>query len=282
MAPSKLAIHVLPDSNPENTISMIRVLAENPDLSFETSKDLVDFLKDQGVNANDWVQSTATSMGILERGAKNTHLSSMGMVLGRLREDVRGDLLHFLMYSGWNPTKPLEFLQSWAYRACCDHYWQARDMELTSAYLDNLVENTINIARDAFTAMNVGDFEEISFSRKSLTGVHKWLEALHPEVLPDKGKRFVRRAFCPPELLVMAIGHVLKDESAVIGTDILLTREKRESLCRICLLAPEYLDRTLDWTINTFPSLLAPGTSAGFYGRFVRLSKIPSFEDIVR
>lgn len=287
MASDKLAIHILPDSNPQNISEMILRFANDEELKFSSSKELVEYLRADGVNANDWVQSTSTSMGILIKVDGKIQLSVAGRALNYVSEGIRGDLLHFLMYSGWDSHRPLDFLQSWGYRNCCDRYWFDGDVLLTSTYLDRQVEETINEARESFTLINVNEFDEISFSRRSLTGAHKWLLALQPQVLhpnssDSKDRTFRRRDFCPPELVVLALGWVLRDETTVTGVDILLTREKREALCKICLLSPEALDRVLDWAIPTFPNLISPGTRAGSYGRFVRLHKIPTVEDVVR
>lgn len=287
MAAIKLNIHIQPDANPENISRTIALLSIDPDLVFPTQKELLEILEENAIGSRIELPSTATSMGILEKADGAIRLSPNGNALARIREEVRGDLLHFLIYSGWDNRHPLDFLQSWGYRNCCDRYWLEGEAHLTSAYLDRQVEETINEARDAFIAMNVKEFDEISFSRKSLTGAHKWLLALQPQVLhpntPDaKDRVFRRRDFCPPELAVLALAWVLRDESTVTGVDILLTREKRETLCKVCLLSPEALDRVLDWAIPTFPALISPGTRAGSYGRFVRLHKIPTVEDVIR
>jgi len=34
--------------------------------------------------------------------------------------------------------------------------------------------------------------------------------------------------------------------------------------------------------IPIFPQVIAPGTTAGFYGRFVRLHKLPQLADVIR
>jgi len=283
----KLNIHVQPDANPDNTLKMIELLATDPDQLFLMQKDLLNLLTENNITSRVELPSTAEDMGILTKVDGKIRLSQNGYALTQVREEARNDLLHFLMYSGWDARRPLEFLQSWGYRNCCDRYWTAGEIQLTSVYLDRQVEETINEARATFTAMNVGVFDEISFSRKSLTGAHKWLLALQPPVLhpnsPEaKDRIFRRRGFCPPELVVMALAWVMRNETTVADVDILLTPEKREALCRVCLLAPEALDRVLDWAIPTFPNLLAPGTRAGAYGRFVRLHKIPTLQDVIR
>lgn len=282
-----LAIHVLPDSNPTNVLEMIHHLSLEPDLSFTSSKELVEYLRDGGANANDWVQSTSASMGILEKLSGAISLSDLGHSIAKIREDIRGDLLHFLLYTGWKASDPRDFNQSWGYRTCCDRFWAQGEVELTGGYLDRVVEEIITDARETFVNLNVTDFDEISFSRKSLTGVIKWLLALEPQVLypntaDSKERTFRRRDFCPPELLVLALAWVLRDEREVTGVDILLTREKRDAICRACLLNPESFDRALDWAIPTFPAILSTGTSAGFYGRFIRLHKVPTIQDVVR
>ena len=123
-------------------------------------------------------------------------------------------------------------------------------------------------------------FEDVSFGRKSLIGAQKWLAAVSPPVVT--GKIFRRRTFCPPELLLLALGHVLKDEQPIVDVDILLTHEKREAICQVCLLEPDMFERTLDWSMSVYPGLIQEGTTAGFYGRFVRLSTLPMIEDIQR
>lgn len=277
---NSLAIHILPDSNPNNVSEMIRQLNKDPDLHFDTAKVLIEYLRECGQSTNEWVQSTASSMGIVERSDTGLHLSQNGSALGKIRDDAIYDLMHFLMYTGWNDKKPSEFLQSWAYRSVCDQYWQMGHTELSSDYLDRQVAEIIDVAQSVFSEMNIGNFDEISFSRKSLRGAHNWLEAVNPPVID--GKIFKRRSFCPPELVMMALGYTLRDEDNIVGIDILLTQEKRELISKICLLEPDALDRALDWSMPIFSNLITPGTTAGFYGRFVRLSRIPSLEDMIR
>lgn len=280
MATHPLAIHVLPDSNPSNVWGLVTLLSKSPSLVFDSSKELVDFLTESGVNANAWVQSTSASMGLLTKGEEGICLSMDGFALSEVRDDARGDLLHFLVYTGWSKDRPKEFLQSWAYRLVCDRYWERGTVELTSDMKKHQVGEVINLAQIEFMQMDVGDFDEISFSGKSLRGIYNWLEAVSPPVITND--TFSRRTFCPPELVIMAIGWVLREENNTVGIDILLTPEKREAICKICLLEPDALDRVLDWALPIFGHIITPGTQAGFYGRFIRLHKIPQFKDLVR
>lgn len=286
MAAIKLATHIQPEATPANVTELVLLLAKSQQ-SFETVEDLLTFAESEGVGNRTEIQSTAANMGLLDKANRKISLGSGGRAFANLREEARSDVLHFLIYSGWNIHDPLEFLPSWAYRDCCDRYWEVGTVSLTSDYLDRQVQETINKAREIFEAMNVGEFSEISFSRKSLNGAHNWLTALRPPVIEKANDKkssgnFNRRDFCPPELLMLALGYVLRDEVDAIGVDVLLTREKRALLCRVCLLEPDSLDRALDWAIPIFPNLIKPGTSAGFYGRFIRLNKLPTLADLAR
>ena len=278
MAASKLLIHIPPDANPSNITDLVCRSAQCPDKMFGTVSELTSFLSQHNVSSRTEIPSVATNMGLLEKNKEGICISSTGLALVNIRNDSKGDLLHFLMYSGWSPNEPMQFLPSWAYRHCCLRYWHEGKIELTPEYLNKQVGEMIAEAPVAFSQL--GEFGGVSFSRKSLTGAHYWLSALHPPVLD--GKTFSLRSFCQPELLVLALGYVLRDDHEVTGIDILLSREKRYGVCQVCMLEPEHLDRTLDWALTTFPEIIEPGTTAGSYGRFIRLNKLPTINDVVR
>lgn len=277
MASSKLTVHIPPDANPSNVLQMILVLIENQGIRFGTAAELLQYLEEKGISNRTEIQSTAVALGILRRGESQICLSENGISVARARSEVYGDLLHFLLYTSWSDTAPLEFLQSWSYRECCLRYWREGRVELTPEYLDRQVSEFNAYAPQAFA--HLGEFSDVSFSRKSLTGAYNWLSALNPPVV--QGRVFERRTFCPPELVILALGYAVRDEQGVTEYDVLLTREKRETICQVCLLEPNHLDRTLDWAMSVFPQLTSPGTKSP-YGRFVRLHKLPSIEDILR
>lgn len=283
MAANKLSIHIPHDTSaaPETMLVLIDELSRNSDKSFETSKSLQDYLMEtRGTPNRSELVAAARNLGILHDSKEGLRITKLGISISKIRGDTQKDLLHFLFYSGWSDHMPKNFLPSWAYRYICNTYWEKGQIHLDNDYLDQQVGETINVAHSTFSQLNVGEFDEIAFSRQSIRGAHNWLEALNPPVIEDK--IFRRRSFCPPELLLMAIGFALKGEDNSIGVDILLTPEKRDLINRICLLEPDAFDRVLDWTMPIFANLIAPGTMAGFYGRFIRLNRIPTLGDMVR
>ncbi|MFZ4829189.1 MAG: hypothetical protein ACOYLB_17700 [Phototrophicaceae bacterium] len=207
-------------------------------------------------------------------------LTEYGSVLAQIREEAFNDLLHYFMYTGWSEKHPDHFLQSWAYRQCSDQYWELEAVKLTTTFSKKQVSDIANLVDEVFPLLGVQDYPEISFSTKSINGVHKWLEALDPPVLVDKS--YKRRTFCQPELMLMALAYVLRDDADIYETDVLLTPEIRDQLCRITHLDPNALDATLDWALPAYPKLVAPGTTAGFYGRFVRVRRLPKLVDMIR
>lgn len=279
MAATKLALHVPPDANPSNVSEMLLLLAAEL-RRFDSVRDLLTFTESQGIGSRTEMQSIATDMGLLDKTNSGIGLSDSGLAFSNVREDARADILHFLMYTGWQHNHPLEHLPSWAYRYCCDKYWDLDNVTLDTDYSDRLVEEVINFARAKFMSLGTESFDEISFSRKSLSGAKRWLDAVQPSVI--EGNTFSRRSFCPPELMMLALGYSVQDESDVAESDVLLSRDRRELICRACLLEPNALDKTLDWAISVFPHLVEPGTSAGTYGRFVRLHKLPTLQDLAR
>ncbi len=279
MASVNLPIHVPPDANPEQLLRFVATLAEHPELTVESIAELTGFLASEGLSTRTEVQQTAAQLGLLGRADNEIKLTTLGCTLMQLKETIRKDILHFLFYTGWQSEAPSTFLPSWAYRAVCDDYWARQQVELEGAFLDRRVSEIVSQTEQYFREIGLVDFNEVSFGRKSLTGIKKWLEAVDPPVIEDN--TFTRRAFCPPELLLLALGWVVGQEG-LPDTDVLLSHQTREAICRVCLLEPTAFDRALDWMIPIFPQVIAPGTTAGFYGRFVRLHKLPQLADVIR
>lgn len=280
MAATKLAVHIPTETEPTNITQLTTLLSEHSDLAFSTGKGLQEFAGTIGLSTRQEIRIIAAQLGLLVNTGDSIALSDTGQIFAGLKDNIKSDILHFFFYTGWDKSAPLEFLPAWSYRVLSDDYWGQQEVVLDGDYLESRVQEIINRTEQYFHNLGVSEFEGVSFSRKSLNGLHKWLESLNPSVIEDG--RFTRRAFCPPELLLLAVGYVLGGQDDAVEADLLLSREKREAICRVCLLDPNAFDRTLDWMLPIFPAVISPGTTAGFYGRFVRLHKLPELVDIVR
>lgn len=193
------------------------------------------------------------------------------------------DLMHYLHRALWNEIEPMENAFSWVYRSFCDWLVEQGQVQLTHDWLEATVLRLWGeIGESSYFADSVDMATKegtLSLSTDSLNGVLHWLRPLRPPVLA--GDTFARRHFCPPELLLLALGDVALRTGGELNVDLLLTSTRRDLLCRICLLEPSALDRTLDWVLPLYPKTVEPGTRTGAYGRFVRLHKLPQLDDLI-
>ncbi|MBP7045034.1 MAG: hypothetical protein KBE23_19940 [Chloroflexi bacterium] len=196
------------------------------------------------------------------------------------KQDLWSDLLHFSHYTLWQPENSSENGFAWTYRTFVDHIWCLNHIQINVEGLEPVVSKLIN----DIEAENEFDVEEtrkavVSLSWRSLKGVSNWLAGVIPPVIENE--HFTRRFFCPPELALLSAGWTAQQTDGEIGIDFLLTPERREMMCKVCLLDPSALDRVLDWTLPLYPEVMVDGTNAGVYGRFIRFLKWPELSDLL-
>lgn len=274
---NNLVIHIPPDSSPDHLRDLLGILVHHQGETF-TSAELRALMEEHGFSNRQEIPPTAKALGLIAETGKSFHLSSVGLAVSLARQEIAAELLHYLNYSAWTEKEPRKNIPSWAYRTSCRKYWQRGEVSFEGDFRPRMVAEINGEAQTFFSTYGLD--EDPSFSPKSLRGVAKWLQALQPHVLTDNG--FSCRTFCIPELVILAIGYSVRDQTEVENVDILLTRERRECIAQLCLLAPEHLDSVIDYAIRSFPQLIQPGTTAGFYGRFIRLLKRPMIEDVIR
>jgi len=118
MASNPLAIHVAPDSNPENIRTLVRWYVRNANREFINNKQLKQAIESDGFASNDFVLKTAGEMGLTVKSGSNVKFSDRTLQLSQIREEAFNDLLHYVLYTGWSKEQPRHFLQSWADRQC--------------------------------------------------------------------------------------------------------------------------------------------------------------------
>ncbi len=277
MAAPKLTFHVPPDASPDQVLLLVERLSEEPDHRFSSNRELLEFAEAWNIDSRSEIPSLAMAIGLLAKSDDGVGISETGMKLQSLKPLVRSDIAHFMLYTGWSIEQPATNVSLWSYRLVCDYFWEHSPLDILQATAI-LVEEVINRSEQVFAEVPGYSSGAVSFSDKSIRGVRKWLEVLRPPVI--EGDMFSRRYFCPPELLLLALGYVARQTEAEIGIDLLLTPQRRELLCRVCLLEPTALDRVLDWMLPLYPEVVEPGTRTGAYGRFVRLRKMPELGDL--
>lgn len=274
----KLAIHIPPDANPTNVTELIRHLYE-VNTEFATISEIIELARQNDIGSRTEMTLMASLMGFFDRSDGKIRLSAQGHTFATLEPEIQGEILHWLLYSGWRQSDPLNFLPSWSYRKICDRLWDLGTQQLDSAFLDKLVTEIIGQTESEFQSNEAREYAGVSFSRKSLTGAFKWLSVLHPPVLENN--TFQRRDFCEPPIMLLAFNYALRDDPDALDVNILLSDELREQICRVCLLDPAYFDQTLDWMLPLYPAIISSDPDVGYYGRYVRLKKLPTIEDLL-
>ena len=134
MASTRLTFHVPQEAEPDTLIPLLEAMHLD-NAKFPTVKALLDFAQAQGLRARTEMQILAAACGILETD-DDSHigLSKAGKVIAQLKSDVRPDLIHYLLYIGWQPENPSTNSILWSYR------------EVTNAFWD---KPSFNIAQDA-------------------------------------------------------------------------------------------------------------------------------------
>jgi hypothetical protein len=269
---AQITLHLDPVRSAENLALIIDALARDGRTTFASYAEITALIR-RNYDYTDRTEplSLARLLGLLVEVDSNLALSQTARAIHALRPAARYDVLHLLLYTAWSgPANPTLGV-SWAYRACCDYLWREGAVRLDKSMIARLRADLYSAAAEQFPGATA-----LSFSDKSLRGIRRWLEPLDPPVL--EGDEFRRRDLCSRELLLLAIGQVAREDGTVLGADLLLTPERREAVCRVCLLAPSALDRRLDQVLPVYPQILAPGTRTGPYGRFIRLLAPPTIE----
>ncbi len=216
----------------------------------------------------------------------NNQLTKTGQAIYSLyasKRELWDEIMHYVHYTLWESEKPLENAFSWTYRKFSDQlwrmspirfdddFWTATVMELLGAIETN--SHFVNEIEEATLESSV------SLSRDSLKGALHWIQELDPKVIDEDC--FQVRHFCFPEIALLSAGWVAQTTGGEVGIDLLLTPERREAICKLCLLDPSALDKVLDWMLPVYTKIVQPGTRAGAYGRFIRFLKWPQIEDLV-
>lgn len=216
---------------------------------------------------------TARDLGLVRR--EQNVLTDEGKILTRLeldKPDLFVNVVHGLLYVLWDSRQKGENCFSWSYRTLCQMLWQSGAMDLPAGRRD-LASEIEAQARSVFGR------PKIAFSPKSVGGALLWLSELTPPVLDEDETRFSRRAFCPPELFVMAVDFVYRTQAIDYGAHLLLSDEHREAICQVCLLEPERFDRVLEYAVAQF-DYLHKGIGGG-WGQYLALDRAPSMKEFI-
>jgi hypothetical protein len=275
MATTALTFHLPPDASLENILMLGDGLLRADDPAADSPAALLAIAAEvYELPQRSEVTSFAQRVGFLPE-RKPWRLTDRARGILACQAPVQRDALHYLAYTGWRRDMPTRNVPFWSYQHSADLLWRAGNTDL-KAEATTLVEEVVGASRHDFSAIDGYNPDRVSYSTKSVRGILAWLRALQPPVVV--GNRFTRRQTCSAQLLVLALGEAARQIGLAPGSDMLLSQDRREAICRICLIDPGSLDRLLDWTLPQFPAIVAPGMRGGSYGRSIRLLTTPTVE----
>lgn len=259
-----LTFHVPPDAHPEVLQTILRVVTGRPASHAEFKERVADVL---GHPPRTEAIALARDLRLIAETPGGVMLTPLGEVVAVSSE--QGDLIHGLSYFAWEAVQPNRLSRLWTYRTVIDLLWDMAPVVLNAPLKKRIVEDVLARLELEFSAVPGFDLARTSVGPKSVDGVLRWLERLHPSVIRDRD--LLRRQRCPPPLMVLALTAAARDAHASLGSDFRLSAEDRARAYHACFLEPTALDAMLDWTVQTQPKYLRWGTRNARYGRQIML-----------
>lgn len=277
---ARLVVHWPVAASPDKIPILLQVLSQAEEPVFKgTELDRLAFEQSGAESRFDEARLLAEqSLGLIISTKEGLEVTPRANVVLKKREAVQQDLLHYLFYTAWNAEQPSQQVKSWFYRAICEELWAGQSVKLDHPTRISLTQQLTNQALADFETIEGFVPEKFSIGIQTMAGALKWLECLRPTVY--SGEKFNRRSACSAELFLLALSRSYETSNSAIGMDLLLSPQRRDEICKVCLLDPLYFDRVLDWVLPVYPQFLAQGTRAGSYGRFVRLLRLVKVEDL--
>ena len=273
--------HVLHNARPEYELDILAILQDNRESTYQ---DILNEGRSMGLLVGYQVNTERMLKDILQplrdldlMEHRRIRLTESGHTLARIvydNPDLFPEIFHFLYYSAWHVGQEAQRCFSWSYRTLCNHLWGQSAIHLDKRVLASFISSE---ASQRF------QISSVSVSTNTVNGITVWLEALSPPVIHygdgQAELMFSRRPFCPPELLVLGVDFVYQNHDVDYGVNLLLSDERRDAICQVCLLQPEGFDRVLEYAVAQF-DYLEKGLGGG-WGRYLTLHRAPKLEDFV-
>lgn len=196
--------HVPPDAGPDITLGLLRTIYYNPDRQITSIQELCALamaMYKVGQHYFDATQLARLTNLIDYKGqGQPITLTLLGQSIVQTTREMQVDILHYLLYTGWDERQPQRRGPLWTYRQVCDLLWQDGETRVKHTELALTVRHDIEREFAAVTGFWPAG---LSFSAKSVRGVTIWLERLQPPAL--MAGVFRVRQHCSPELLRLAI-----------------------------------------------------------------------------
>lgn len=180
------------------------------------------------------------------------------------------DVLHGLQYSLWTQHAPTQHLASWTYQRVCDYLWNHQMVPKSRDFVNYIYDSLEDLGESHVNSRSA------SVNRSSVTNTYGWLLPLSPPVL--KGVRenangtkdfrhagFTRRPHCSPALFLMGLSWVMREAGNQLGDLVAIDAERKDQVCRFCLIESIRFDAMLSETHRHFSFLSTQRTDKLHY-----------------
>ena len=179
------------------------------------------------------------------------------------------DVLHGLQYSLWTRHAPTQHLASWTYQRVCDYLWNHQMVPKSRDFVNYIYDSLEDLGESHVNSWDA------SVDRRSVPNAYGWLLPLSPPVL--KGVRenangkdfrraeFTRRPYCSRALFLMGLSWVMREAGNQFGDLVAIDAERKDQVCRFCLIESIRFDAMLSETHRHFSFLSTQRTDKLHY-----------------
>jgi len=227
-----------------------------------SNKELLESAKDLG-----------HSIGSKEKSTEGSVLGRLGIVdpsdqfqftaLGDSLVDIMyrdrslfNTVLHFLYYTAFEKYSDRHIFMSYTYREFTNYIYDNSPFDVFRGERGTIVGEVTELAEQSPDVDVSKTRSGVSLSTKSFSNYLQYLMELSPEVLvvdDSGGTGFERRSFCPPELMILAVDHIYKQNQTDYETLLRVTDDSKIQIKQICLLSDDGFDEVTDYAEQAYP-----------------------------
>jgi hypothetical protein len=165
-------------------------------------------------------------------------------------------VLHFLYYTAFDRYPDIHVFMSYTYKKFTNYLCDNSPFDTFYGAQGTIVGEVTESAEQSSNIDISKTQNGVSLSTKSFNNYLQYLAELSPEVLIEgdsKDTGFERRAFCPPELMILAVDHIYKQNRTDYETLLRVTDDIKVQIQQICLLSDDGFDEVTDYAEQAYP-----------------------------
>jgi hypothetical protein len=227
-----------------------------------SNKELLESAKDLGHSIGSKEKSTEGSvlgrLGIVEPSDQFqfTELGDSLVDIMYRDRNLFNTVLHFLYYTAFDRYSDRHIFMSYTYREFTNYLYDNSPFDIFRGERGTIVGEVTELAEQSPDVDVSKTRSGVSLSTKSFNNYLQYLTELSPEVLVEddsEGTGFERRAFCPPELMILAVDHIYKQNQTDYETLLRVTDDTKVRIQQICLLSDDGFDEVTDYAEQAYP-----------------------------